>query len=235
MPVLRVFSDEKLVDQCDVMTDRISIGRSTDNDLVLNRNGVSKHHAVIEKQGAHYVLIDVGSSNGTFIDNQRIERVRLAFWTEIHIAGFVLKFMGNQRHLEQDDDLLNERDGLLPSDQTMVMSPEMVSEWLEPKPRRVKPLFLPVANAQTIKARFEMDSPEAYIGKASDCDIRVGGFFSPGKAAHLIWDGNKVFVESASFCSIRVNRKKVKTKIQLRNGDRLRVNSTEMEFQHLPD
>ena len=45
--------------------ERISIGRGTDNDVVLNDAGVSRAHARIEKRGAAWVLIDRGSANGT--------------------------------------------------------------------------------------------------------------------------------------------------------------------------
>jgi Inner membrane component of T3SS, cytoplasmic domain len=45
--------------------ERISIGRGTDNDVVLNDAGVSRFHARIERRGAAWVLIDRGSANGT--------------------------------------------------------------------------------------------------------------------------------------------------------------------------
>jgi len=45
--------------------ERISIGRGTDNDVVLNDAGVSRVHARIERRGAAWVLIDRGSANGT--------------------------------------------------------------------------------------------------------------------------------------------------------------------------
>ena len=46
-------------------SERISVGRGTDNDVVLNDAGVSRAHACIEKRGAAWVLIDRGSANGT--------------------------------------------------------------------------------------------------------------------------------------------------------------------------
>jgi len=235
MPVLRVFADEKLVDQFDVTSESISIGRNPDNDLVLNSKGVSKHHAVIEKKGPNYFLIDSGSSNGTYIGNQRVAKARLAFWDDIRIAEFVLKFMGNQRHLQQDEDPFDDELGGNDADRTMVLEPGKISKLLEPKRKVVKPVFLPVSHDHTIEVRYEMDKPDAYIGKASDCDIRVGSFWSPRKAARLTWQRDGVFVERMSFRSVMVNRKKVRKKVQLQNGDRLTVNSVEMEFQHITD
>jgi len=45
--------------------DRVSIGRGTENDVVLNDSGVSRAHARIERRGAFWVLLDRGSANGT--------------------------------------------------------------------------------------------------------------------------------------------------------------------------
>ncbi|HFQ93001.1 MAG TPA: FHA domain-containing protein [Anaerolineae bacterium] len=49
-----------------------SIGRSAANDIVLNDPEVSRHHARILRQGSVYSIEDLGSTNGTFVNNQRL-------------------------------------------------------------------------------------------------------------------------------------------------------------------
>ncbi|NKQ35607.1 MAG: FHA domain-containing protein [Chloroflexi bacterium] len=49
-----------------------SIGRSAANDIVLNDPEVSRHHARILRQGSIYSIEDLGSTNGTFVNNQRL-------------------------------------------------------------------------------------------------------------------------------------------------------------------
>ena len=51
----------------------ISIGRTSDNDLVINNIKVSRKHARIEKKGEDWFLEDLDSSNGTFINGKRIK------------------------------------------------------------------------------------------------------------------------------------------------------------------
>ncbi len=46
----------------------VSIGRSRTNDIVLNVGAISKLHAVIQKVGEAYTLMDSGSRNGTFVN-----------------------------------------------------------------------------------------------------------------------------------------------------------------------
>ena len=50
----------------------LSIGRDESNDLVLNDDRVSRNHALIRKQGADVVLVDLGSSNGTFLNGRPV-------------------------------------------------------------------------------------------------------------------------------------------------------------------
>jgi DNA-binding transcriptional regulator YiaG len=49
-----------------------SLGRSLDNDVVLEHPRVSRHHARIRLERATYLLEDLGSTNGTFLNSARI-------------------------------------------------------------------------------------------------------------------------------------------------------------------
>ena len=51
----------------------LTIGGTPDNQLVLADASTSSHHAEIRPQGQDYVLIDLGSANGTFLDERRLE------------------------------------------------------------------------------------------------------------------------------------------------------------------
>ncbi len=54
--------------------DEIVIGRGEDNDIVLNVGEVSREHAVLVKQENEegYIIKDLNSTNGTFVDKMRI-------------------------------------------------------------------------------------------------------------------------------------------------------------------
>ncbi len=50
----------------------LNIGRGADNDLVFPDREVSRHHCRIRREGPEYVLEDLGSKNGTFVNGQRL-------------------------------------------------------------------------------------------------------------------------------------------------------------------
>lgn len=70
----------------------LSIGRAPDNKLHLDDLQVSRKHALIEQGPKGTVLRDLGSGNGTYIDNRRVLETRLANGTVIRIGQQDLRF-----------------------------------------------------------------------------------------------------------------------------------------------
>lgn len=56
----------------ELMQDEITIGRDISNRLVINDPEVSRRHARLTAQSGGYVIEDLGSTNGVFIDGQRL-------------------------------------------------------------------------------------------------------------------------------------------------------------------
>lgn len=60
----------------------ITIGRDERSDICIKDDPlISRHHALIEKEGEQYYIMDKGSTNGTYLNNNplpKCERVRIA-------------------------------------------------------------------------------------------------------------------------------------------------------------
>jgi sigma-B regulation protein RsbU (phosphoserine phosphatase) len=54
-----------------------SVGRKTDKDLIIADARVSRDHAEIVAEGADYVIVDIGSKHGTFVNGEKVERRKL--------------------------------------------------------------------------------------------------------------------------------------------------------------
>jgi hypothetical protein len=52
--------------------DSMSIGREASNDIVIQDSELSRNHARISRRGGTFVLEDLGSTNGTFVNGQRV-------------------------------------------------------------------------------------------------------------------------------------------------------------------
>ncbi|MFM8319413.1 MAG: FHA domain-containing protein, partial [Chloroflexota bacterium] len=51
---------------------RTTLGRGEENDIQIDRPGVSRRHAMLENDGAQYLVSDLNSTNGTFIETTRL-------------------------------------------------------------------------------------------------------------------------------------------------------------------
>jgi pSer/pThr/pTyr-binding forkhead associated (FHA) protein len=96
MATLQKLGNEAL---CPLNLSNMRIGRSSDNEIVIEDDAVSGHHARITRQKAHgdqqdeeFVLEDLSSTNCTFVNNQEIKSQSLKDGDIIRIGRTRLKF-----------------------------------------------------------------------------------------------------------------------------------------------
>jgi signal transduction histidine kinase len=75
----------------------VSIGREAGNLVKLDDHEVSRRHAEIRRVGEGFILGDLKSSNGTFVNDVKVERVELSSGDRIRIGRSVLFFSGDGR------------------------------------------------------------------------------------------------------------------------------------------
>ncbi|MCC7070651.1 MAG: FHA domain-containing protein [Deltaproteobacteria bacterium] len=76
---------------------RITIGRTGNNDVVIPDQSVSKNHALLTRDGEAFVLRDVGSRTGTYVNMQQLEKGELRVikgGDEIGFGDVAVTFLG---------------------------------------------------------------------------------------------------------------------------------------------
>jgi predicted component of type VI protein secretion system len=79
----------------------ISMGRAMENTIVLTSPYVSRKHATIQADPKGYRIVDQGSTNGTFVNGQKIKEHHLSVGDKIRIGSFVINFLDKQTLLDQ--------------------------------------------------------------------------------------------------------------------------------------
>jgi pSer/pThr/pTyr-binding forkhead associated (FHA) protein len=72
---------------------RTTIGRGSDNVLVIPDISVSRQHVIVEKQGERWVVLDQGSGNGTRVNDKPVDRYPLQHGDKIAMGDTVLQFV----------------------------------------------------------------------------------------------------------------------------------------------
>ena len=73
--------------------DTTSAGRHPDSDIFLDDVTVSRRHAEFRRDGAEFVVVDVGSLNGTYVNREPVDTAVLANGDEVQIGKFRLVFL----------------------------------------------------------------------------------------------------------------------------------------------
>jgi diguanylate cyclase (GGDEF)-like protein len=69
------------------------IGRSSRSDLPIDQESISRHHARITFDGARHMIEDLGSTNGTFVNDQNLKQSMLKDGDQVKLGRSILKYM----------------------------------------------------------------------------------------------------------------------------------------------
>ena len=73
----------------------VTIGRAKESDIELSDKTASRRHAEIKKMKDHYILTDLDSHNGTYVNDSRITKCRLNHEDRVKISDTVFTFIDN--------------------------------------------------------------------------------------------------------------------------------------------
>ena len=76
---------------------QVSAGRHPDSDIFLDDVTVSRKHAVFQADGESFVVRDVGSLNGTYVNRELVDHISLRTGDEVQIGKFRLVFYTSAR------------------------------------------------------------------------------------------------------------------------------------------
>jgi ABC-type multidrug transport system ATPase subunit/pSer/pThr/pTyr-binding forkhead associated (FHA) protein len=83
--------------------DEIKIGRAPECDVVLEHTSVSRVHATLRKTSSgKYLITDLGSLNGTFVNNRKITSAEVSAQDKIFIGRFLLNLESSGRNLSNE-------------------------------------------------------------------------------------------------------------------------------------
>jgi diguanylate cyclase (GGDEF)-like protein len=114
----------------------LEIGRSSKNDLFIDQESISRHHARITFDGASYWVADLESTNGTFVNDDVVHEQRLRDGDQVRVGRSILKFMTGENievHYHEEIYRLMTVDGL-----TQVYNRRYFNEALEREFNRSK-------------------------------------------------------------------------------------------------
>jgi pSer/pThr/pTyr-binding forkhead associated (FHA) protein len=228
MPKLTLLLGRKPLKVYDVNATVVRIGREADLDVVIDNVAVSRRQAEIRLEGPDWVLRDLGSGNGTFLNGQRVDdSAALRPGDEIAFGKFALLFERVPTEPVADVPAAAPRTNGLPSSGTLLLAPVELAE-----------LQRTIAQQRRAQLQWKVNGQEGVhylarasvlVGRSSLCDLQVPGG-GPKQHILLTREGTSFEVRNLSrWYRMEVNGR-VQTRAVLRSGDRIAVGALQLTF-----
>jgi ABC-type multidrug transport system ATPase subunit/pSer/pThr/pTyr-binding forkhead associated (FHA) protein len=193
------------------------IGREPDLHIVLAAPGISRRHARVIRRGDEYLLEDTGSSNGTFINGERItDAVPLRSGDNVSFGRLVtMQFLGPA------GDATEVR--VLPEEQ--LASPPTAIEEPSPRPVQIEHPKLSVTVSGAAKQSYELNKAQITIGRNPDNDIVLSSPIISRYHARLskINGGYQIEISPQASNPVFYRNQPLSTPQRLADGDQLRI------------
>ena len=99
MAVLRLVPSQGSPVPLEITRDSVVVGREPTCDVVVSDGSVSRKHAIVERRGNAWAVVDQGSANGTFVDGQRVTDVVVHTGQDLRFGSMAFRV-----EIEGDDD-----------------------------------------------------------------------------------------------------------------------------------
>lgn len=208
----------------------LTVGRKQGNEILIENLAVSGHHAKIDAVGEGYLLTDLQSKNGSFVNKELVTSHWLKHGDVITIGKHTLEFSYDEGEARP----AQEGGGM---DQTMVMDTDQYRELLAqsgPKeaaaPAKKEPLGV-LSYLTGGEGEVELTKKITKIGKHSTSDIVVGGLMMGGTCCTISKRPNGyslAYVEGMT--KPKVNGEQVRESVMLNEFDNIEVGSVKLQF-----
>ncbi|MBW2056084.1 MAG: FHA domain-containing protein [Deltaproteobacteria bacterium] len=212
----------------------IMIGRSRRNDIVIDNMAVSRRHARIYQEGPRFIIQDLKSLNGTFVNNKRISEWILSHNDQILIGKHSLVF------IEEEDEPLSQGAGSdgFSVEKTLILQTKKQEELLGKTQKAgggggqggVR-CSITVISGCSGPQEIELTKSVITAGTDRRADIRLKGLLVGRSAFHISRRPSGFYISSlGGVRTTRVNGNPVKGQQELKDGDVISVGGNSMRF-----
>lgn len=231
MNYLEVYFNGVLKHSLPVQSNMITIGRAPDNEVVIDNMGVSNHHAIISKKDGQFLIEDLNSTNGTFLNSQKIlSRQRINQQDSVIIGKHTLKFSEWGQSQGSTTAASNPVKDI--ADETVIMTNKVATATnSETKTRaETQSFYLIIRGEITGISKLLLTENNYSIGKGKDNEIRIGGWFTPTYIAEIEKIGHSFYIIPLKKNKVKLNNDVINSSILLSPSDEIKIKNLFLKF-----
>jgi hypothetical protein len=232
MPRLILTFNKQVIKEYPFMKDSVTIGRNEDNGIIIDNLAVSSYHAKIDKVGPDYIVTDLQSTNGTFVNDEKVVSQKLSHGDNIIIGKHVILFVAAEKGTEAE---AAGKKGKL--DRTMMLDTAKQKELLAKQqvvPKTPKPPakigVVSFINGSDL-GEIELNKKLTKIGKGDTSEIKLSGVFMGSPAATISKRPSGYTITfTGGRTKLKVNGEVVKDSVALKDFDTIELGSYKFQF-----
>lgn len=246
MAMIVVKLGDTVVQQFQIDKEVVSIGRARDNDVIVENLSVSRNHARVRVQDGKFILTDLNSANGCFVNGVKVTKTELQDDDIISIGKHKLHFINRASQAASVP-----ASAAAPPPSAAVVPPSQAPTASKPMIAPAAPVLTPSTPAPTGGATipegqvaalvvtrgkqtdqiFRVQNAETSIGRSNENDVRLHDWFvSKRHATILMENGRCLLRDLGSWRGTTVNGETIKERA-LNEGDELIFGTTVLKFK----
>ncbi|MBN1101887.1 MAG: FHA domain-containing protein [Deltaproteobacteria bacterium] len=233
MARLILMFNKQVIKEYPFIKDSITIGRSDDNTIVIDNLAVSSYHARIDKAGSDFILTDLQSTNGTFVNDNKVVSHKLAHGDNVVIGKHVLLFVAAEKGKPEEE----EKDPKASLNKTMMLDTAKQRELLA-KQKGTAQVAKPAEKIGVISfidgsdlGEIELTKKLTKLGKAESCEVRLSGLLMGATAATISRRPSGYAITfTGGMTKLKVNGEVVKESQELKDFDSIELGSFKFQF-----
>ncbi|MBU2497393.1 MAG: FHA domain-containing protein [Proteobacteria bacterium] len=225
--------NEQVIKEYPFVKEGITIGRQEDNTIPIDNLAVSGYHARIDRAGSDYILTDLQSTNGTFVNKQKVVSHKLSHGDMIIIGKHVIFFMTSEKGSAAEAEEIQEK---LAVGKTMVLDTakhrDLLAKQKTPSPTSPpeKMGMISFIDGSGL-GEIELSRKLTKIGKAETSEVRLSGLLMGATAATISRRPTGYTISfQGGLTKLKVNGRVVKESAALRDFDTIELGSYKFQF-----
>ena len=210
----------------------ITMGREPDNDIVVENLLVSGYHARIDPAGREYILTDLQSKNGTFVNGERVTSTKLKDGDQILVGKHTIVFTLSPEEIQEDQKLTE------PTMFIEVAQGVSETEAQDPIPSGLDSTAISAERPAVLSFlsgggdEYEIKKKLVKLGKGEEADVHIGGLFTPKVAATISRRPTGYHLTPTGRAKVKVNDAQVGSSHRLREFDTIEVGPVKLQFYY---
>ena len=229
--------EERELQEFAIGAEEVQIGRLPDNTVAIDNPAVSSRHASVMRVGESYILKDLASTNGTFVNDARITERFLHDGDVVQVGKHTILFINPSQ--PEAPKPLPDLGGTVFLDTEaqrglLAKSPPQPAAAGHPQPRPPGPArpelgVLTVLAGNSDRSEYVLKGQMSVIGKSDAALVRLRGWFKPRVAVMVARKGAD-YVVSPVAGKPQVNDRPMADRQKLQDGDIIRVSGLTLHF-----